>query len=99
MWTVDVVATYFYGLKFIAIGLAVLMLVSGLDDLVIDIVYWLRRAWRAATVYRAHDRLQVRSLSAPAEKPLAIMVPAWHETGVIGQMAQLAVTTLDYENY
>jgi bacteriophage N4 adsorption protein B len=99
MWMIDVVATYLYGLKFIAIGLAVLMLISGIDDLIIDIVYWLRRAWRAATVYRAHDRLHYRALAAPAEKPLAIMVPAWHETGVIRQMAELAVTTLDYENY
>ena len=99
MWTVDLVATYLYGLKFVAIGLAVLMLISGIDDLLIDIVYWVRRAWRAATVYRAHDRLHARALSVPAEKPLAIMVPAWHETGVIGRMAELAVTTLDYENY
>jgi bacteriophage N4 adsorption protein B len=99
MWMIDVVATYLYGLKFIAIGLAVLMLVSGVDDLIIDIIYWVRRAWRAATVYRAHDRLHHRALSAPAEKPLAIMVPAWYETGVIRQMAELAVTTLDYENY
>jgi len=99
MWTVDLVATYLYGLKFIAISLAALMLISGIDDLLIDIVYWLRRAWRATTVYRAHDRLHARALSEPAEKPLAIMVPAWHETGVIRQMAELAVTTLDYENY
>ena len=99
MWTVDLVATYLYGLKFIAIGMAVLMLISGVDDLIIDIVYWLRRAWRAATVYRAHERLHARALLAPAEKPLAIMVPAWQETGVIGRMAELAATTLDYENY
>ncbi|HJZ74665.1 MAG TPA: cyclic di-3',5'-guanylate-activated glycosyltransferase NrfB [Vicinamibacterales bacterium] len=99
MWTVDFVSTYLYALKFIAIGLAVLLLISGVDDLIIDIVYWLRRAWRATIVYRAHDRLHYLALSAPAEKPLAIMVPAWHETGVIRRMAELAVTTLDYENY
>lgn len=99
MWLVDVVATYLYGLKFVAIGLAILMLISGVDDLVIDLVYWVRRAWRAIIVYRTHDRLHARALSVPAEKPLAIMVPAWHETGVIRQMAELAVATLDYENY
>ena len=92
-------ATYLYGLKFVAISLAVLMLVSGLDDLVIDVVYWVRRAWRAVTVYRVHDRLDSKALYGPMEKPLAIMVPAWHETGVIGKMAELAATTLDYENY
>jgi adsorption protein B len=99
MWSVDIFATYLYGLKFIAVTLAVVLLISALDDLIIDLVYWLRRAWRAATVYRAHDRLDYRALYIPAEKPFAIMVPAWHETGVIGRMAELAATTLDYENY
>jgi bacteriophage N4 adsorption protein B len=99
MWSVDVFATYLYGLKFIAVTLAVLILISGLDDLIIDVVYWLRRAWRAATVYRSHDRLDYLALYKPPEKPLAIMVPAWHETDVIGRMAELAATTLDYENY
>jgi adsorption protein B len=99
MWLVDVFATYLYGLKLIAVTLAVLILISGLDDLIIDIVYWVRRCWRAATVYRSHDRLDYRALYEPAEKPLAIMVPAWHETGVIGKMAELTATTLDYENY
>jgi adsorption protein B len=99
MWLVDVFATYLYALKFIAITLAVLILISGIDDLIIDVVYWVRRVWRAATVYRAHDRLDAGALYAPAEKPLAIMVPAWHETGVIGRMAELAASTLDYENY
>src|SRR5919197_2919126 len=99
MWSVDIFATYLYGLKFIAIGLAVMMLISALDDLIIDIVYWLRRGWRAATVYRTHDRLDYRALLTPSEKPLAIMVPAWHETHVIGKMAELAASTLDYENY
>ena len=99
MWSVDAFATYLYGLKFIAIALAVLILISSLDDLIIDIIYWVRRAWRAATVYRTHDRLDYRALYEPSEKPLAIMVPAWHETEVIGRMAELAATTLDYENY
>jgi len=57
MWWVDVVSSYLYALKFIAVALAGLMLVSGLDDLFIDLVYWFRRVWRAATVYRVHDRL------------------------------------------
>ncbi len=99
MWWVDVFATYLYGLKFMVLTLAVLILISGIDDLIIDIVYWLRRGWRAATIYRLHERLDYRALLTPAEKPLAIMVPAWHETGVIGKMAELAATTLDYENY
>lgn len=96
---IDAFITYLYGLKLIAITLAVLMLISGLDDLFIDITYWMRRIKRALTVYQRHPRMHHDALYKPDEKPLAIMVPAWNETGVIGNMAELAATTLDYENY
>jgi adsorption protein B len=99
VWWVDVVATYLFGLKVIALTVAIVILVSSLDDLVIDIVYWSRRVWRAWTVYRVHPRLEPAALLEPVEQPLAIMVPAWREAGVIGPMANLAATTLDYENY
>jgi bacteriophage N4 adsorption protein B len=98
MW-VDIVAAYLAALQIAVIALAVVILISGIDDLVIDAVYWVRRVWRAATIYRNHDRLNYRALYEPAEKPLAIMIPAWQETGVIGRMAELAARTLDYENY
>jgi len=98
-WFVDVFSVYLYGLKVVAIILAIMMLISGLDDLIIDIVYWFRRTVRALTVYRRHQHMDHRTLYEPDEKPLAIMVPAWNETGVIGHMAELAAMTLDYENY
>lgn len=98
-WFVDIFSTYLYGLKVVAIALAIMMLISGLDDLFIDIIYWFRRIVRTVTVYRRHQHLDYRALYKPDEKPLAIMVPAWNETGVIGQMAELAAMTLDYENY
>ncbi|MGY3945639.1 cyclic di-3',5'-guanylate-activated glycosyltransferase NfrB [Aeromonas tecta] len=98
-WLVDGFATYLYGLKLVAIVVAMAMLVSGVDDLFIDTVYWLRATWRRLTVYRRHDRLEYQALYEREEQPLAIMVPAWHETGVIGQMAELAATRFDYENY
>uniref|UniRef100_UPI000B7E4AD7 cyclic di-3',5'-guanylate-activated glycosyltransferase NfrB n=2 Tax=Escherichia coli TaxID=562 RepID=UPI000B7E4AD7 len=83
----------------LAITLAVIMFISGLDDFFIDVVYWVRRIKRKLSVYRRYPRMSYRELYKPDEKPLAIMVPAWNETGVIGNMAELAATTLDYENY
>ena len=99
MWLIDFISLYLYGLMYIAIGLAVIIFISGLDDLFIDIVYWGRQAWRSLTVYNKHPHLNHRELYKTAEKPLAIMVPAWQEHGVIDKMAELAATTLDYENY
>lgn len=100
MWpTVDLFTSYLFGLKYIAIILSVMMLISGIDDLFIDTTYWCRRVWRSMTVYKRHAHLEHQALYQPEEKPLAIMIPAWHETGVIGPMAELAASTLDYENY
>ena len=96
---IDVFTAYLYLLKMVAIGVAVVIFISSLDDLFIDIAYWVRRVWRAFTVYARHAPLNYKTLYDAEEKPLAIMVPAWQEYGVIGQMAQLAATTLDYENY
>ncbi len=99
MTFLDLFATYLFGLQFVAITIAVMMLVSGIDDLFIDLVYWGNRGWRALAIYRKREAFDYRALYGPAEKPLAIMVPAWQETGVIRNMAELAATTLDYENY
>ena len=99
MSPLDIFSSYLFGLKIVVIVLAVLTLISGLDDLFIDVIYWSRRCWRALTIYRDHQRLSYTALYSLLEKPLAIMVPAWNETGVIGQMAELAAKTLDYENY
>lgn len=99
MSMLDLLSTYLYGLGYVVMAMAVLMLVSGLDDLFIDLAYWTRRAWKSVVVYRRHERMDYTQLYTRPEQPLAIMVPAWHETGVIGHMAELAAQTLDYENY
>ena len=99
MWAVDYFSGYLFGLKYLAIIVSILIIISSLDDFMIDVIYWVRKLWRSATVYRINKRSDYRHLYGHVEKPLAIMVPAWHETGVIGYMAELAASTLEYENY
>ena len=99
MWAVDLVSIYLFGLKYVTILIALIILISGIDDAFIDVSYWVRRIWRLLTIYKKTPYLEYNALNIPPEKPLAIMVPAWHETGVIGKMAELAATTLEYENY
>ncbi len=96
---IDGFTYYLYGLKWVTLVLAVLMLVLGVDDLFIDLVYWGRTLWRKLGVFRRVTRADESLLYGVAEKPLAIMVPAWREVGVVGEMARLAASTLDYENY
>lgn len=79
---------------------AVLFLVSGIDDLFIDTVYFSRILWRRLTIYRRHSRADAEALigrTPPA--PIAILVPAWDESAVIGSMLQHLLATLDYPDY
>jgi adsorption protein B len=64
---------------------------NGLDDLFIDVNYDLRGLFLGGD-----RRMEVGDLRAAAPKRIAIMVPAWHEDGVIRQMLESNLRTLDY---
>ncbi|SHF70785.1 adsorption protein B [Modicisalibacter ilicicola DSM 19980] len=98
-WLIDGVIYCLYALKWMALFLASAMFLLGLDDLFIDIVYWGRRLKRASGIYRRNERADEERLFEKPEQPLAIMVPAWQEVGVVGEMARLLASTVDYENY
>lgn len=95
----DVFVWYLLILKYILSVLMIIMAVCGLDDLIIDVYYWIRHIWREGIIYRRYGRKAAQELYSKEEQPLAIMVPAWQEHGVIDKMAELAASQLDYENY
>ena len=72
---------------------AVAILISGLDDLFIDVCYYAsyRRARRS--------RVTENELRALPEQAVAIMIPAWHEDAVIAHMLRNTLNTLEYKNY
>ncbi|MBK4995450.1 phage adsorption protein NrfB [Pseudomonas sp. S37] len=96
---IDFLTYVLFGLKILAIILASLMFLLGLDDLFIDLCYWCRKLIRRFRIYDKHEKADEKRLFEVPEKPLAIMVPAWNEVGVVGEMARLAASTIDYENY
>ena len=93
------VADYYHALEITSAVVAVIILLSSIDDLFIDAWYWVREAWRALTVKRRYQPLKAQQLQEVEEKPLAIMVPAWLEYDVIAPMLESMVGTLDYKNY
>lgn len=99
MNVIDFVALYLFLLKYVSVVLLVMLLAFALDDVFIDGYYWLRRLWRGLTIYRKRAVFDEQQLYFCKEKPLAIMIPAWQEVGVVGKMAELAASELDYENY
>jgi adsorption protein B len=96
---IDYFGVYWLFIKYLIYFSAVAILLSGLDDFFIDVYYWVRRLWRKVTVYRKHKPFNVQELYKNEENPIAIMVPAWQETGVVAEMAALAASTFEYYNY
>ncbi|UIJ45928.1 glycosyl transferase family protein [Sphingomonas cannabina] len=62
-------------------------LVGGVDDLIVDAVYFARLGWRRATGRR--DPLLAEL--PPPSRPIAVFVPSWDEAAVIGRMLRTAV--------
>ena len=74
------------------VPVAAWILVSGLDDLFITMVHVL--AARRAFPWPAEEPLRRKP-----QRPIAILVPLWHEHGVIGQMIARNLSAIRYRNY
>ena len=99
METIDFFAIYWLIIKYLIYFSAFVILLSSLDDFFIDVYYWFRRLTRKFTIFRKHKKFNINELYKKEEKPIAIMVPAWKETGVVAEMAALAASTFEYYNY
>ena len=77
----------------------VLILLTGLDDLLIDILAHGRRLYRRFFIYVRYPRLTEDDLRSVPQKPIAIMVPAWQEQAVIRRMLENACATYDYNTF
>lgn len=63
------------------------LLVGGLDDLCIDLIWIARTSWRRLTRYRKVPPLRTHELAhSDTQGLIAVLVPAWAEAAVIGTM-------------
>ena len=100
LYELDIVAIsrYYDFINVILFVTAITILVSSIDDLFIDIVFWSRKAYRKLFAKSA-PQVSVSTLMANTEKPAAIMVPAWKEFDVIEQMIETNLKYVNYKNY
>lgn len=95
----DLALGYFSVIHWMIVVVALVILVSSLDDLFIDIVYWSRQTWRHLVVRRRHPPLPIEKLNERPEQLFAIMIPAWQEAGVISKMLENTVSNLRYGRF
>jgi adsorption protein B len=72
----------------------------GVNDLLVDLIYFARVIWRRLTVYTRHPRAYA-SFFVFNKNPgfIAILVPAWDEAAVIAPMLKATLNRIDYEDY
>ncbi|WP_343315350.1 glycosyl transferase family protein [Brucella sp. BE17] len=92
-------ADYYQWLEYAAITVSIIILISSIDDLFIDVWYWVREIYRTFTIKRRYQPLRPEQLRNRPEQHIAIMVPAWLEYDVIAPMLENMVQTLDYRSY
>ena len=75
-------------------------LLFAINDVLVDLIYFVRRLWRSLTVYSRHPRAYA-SYYVFNKNPglIAIFVPAWDEAPVIAPMLRSMLARLDYDNY
>lgn len=96
---VEALALLFVGLRELLLIVAVGVAIGSFDDLLIDLTYFLRLAWRRLTVYTRHPRAAADRLAAAEQGWMAIFVPAWDEAAVIEPMLRDMIARLDYPRY
>lgn len=79
--------------------LAVPIALSGMDDLLIDCLSHARTLKRRLTVYRTNARCSCVDLPRTAQRPTALLIPAWREADVIADMLAALRASLDYSAY
>ncbi len=79
--------------------LAIMFLLGGLNDAFLDLVFYCAPLRRRLAQGRANPTCAEQELHDTPEKRIAIMVPAWDESAVIGAMLESTCDRLEYKNY
>ena len=85
--------------KVLMVTVGIIFLISGIDDLFIDLVFVARSIYRKYAIANVYPRLTERQLFAKAEQRIAVMIPAWDEAAVIRPMLENTLRTLRYSNF
>jgi len=71
-----------------------------IDDLAVDLIYFIRSAWRALAVYSRYPRMSATALPAPMRPGwMAVLIPAWDEATVIAPMLRSTLSRFIHEEY
>lgn len=91
--------SYRYFIEILAVGCAIFIAISSLDDVFVDLYYWFLRIFGNKHEDARARALDLATIDFVPERPFAIMVPAWREFEVIYSMLAANSRLLRYKNY
>jgi adsorption protein B len=97
-WLIEIFRSSYSTLYVGAFVVAAFLLVSGLDDVFVDMYYWFHHFFSRKKLEQYRNASPEKLHNIP-EKPIAIFVPAWHEYDVIDKMLLNACRTIQYKSY
>jgi len=98
-WFLDGIYKCWIFFRYVFIVLVVAFVLGGINDLFVDLYYWGRQLYRQIFKKKLIKPLTLDQLLKVEEKPVALIIPAWHEAGVIKNMLLNTINTIDYRHY
>ncbi len=92
-------ANYFYTLNMLGGIISAIMFIGAIDDLFIDVYYWLYEIYRKVFINSKHPPMSMQKLLDKPQSYLAIMAPAWKEYDVIAGMIENTLATMNYDKF
>lgn len=99
MSAVDLITVGLLALQGGFVLMMVVYLISGLDDLCFDLLFFMSKAaqWFAGTSGYRLPRLD--EMAEKPEQPFALMFPAWQEAAIIRRALLNTISNIDYHNF
>lgn len=99
MEIIDFFAFFLVLAKILMMTVGFSFLISGMDDLFIDIFFVIRSLYRRYFVLPKSSPLTEKKLMEQPEQHIAVMIPAWDESAVIRPMLENTLKSINYKNY
>jgi bacteriophage N4 adsorption protein B len=90
------------GLLALQVGFVLMMivyLISGLDDLFFDLLFFVSKTVQRLGGKSRHCQLSLEQMADTPEQPFALMFPAWQEAAVIRRALLNTISNIDYRNF
>jgi adsorption protein B len=97
--TVDLIAIGLLALQAGFVLMMVVYLISGLDDLFSDLLFFASKLSRRFAGNSGHRPPSLKEIAEKPEQPFALMFPAWQEAAVIRRALLNTISTVDYHNF